>query len=120
MGDPFPPHHHSFFHHSAPIMSFPSLESIVDRMDLDNKPSEMPPQKSFPFFELPAELRTQIYEELLVSDASFRLGHHGPFCLVKRKATSPTILRVSRRTYLEAAPTLYGANSFFLGTLPLA
>lgn len=72
---------------------------------------------SFPFFALPAELRTKIYEELLVSDASFRLGHHGPFCLVPRKPTYPAILRTSRRALDEAAPVLYGANSFFLGTI---
>ncbi|KAF2093256.1 hypothetical protein NA57DRAFT_61769 [Rhizodiscina lignyota] len=77
--------------------------------------SESP--KAFPFFALPAELRTQVYEELLVADASFRLGHHGPFCLVKRKPTYPTILRASRKTYFEAAPILYGSNSFFLGTI---
>lgn len=72
----------------------------------------------FRFFDLPAELRTHIYELLLVTDASLRLGHHGPFCLVPKAATHPAILRTCRRALDEAAPVLYGANSFFLGSSP--
>lgn len=94
-----------------------------DRMDIDlatahSTTEPKPPSRSaFAFFDLPAELRTQIYEELLVSDASFRLGHHGPFCLVERKPTWPAIMQTCKRAREEAAPVLYGANSFFLGTI---
>lgn len=97
------------------------IVAIADAMDIDEAIEPEPKQphatSSFQFFALPAELRTQIYEELLVSDASFRLGHHGPFCLVPRKQTFPAILRTSGKVLEEAAPVLYGANSFFLGTI---
>lgn len=87
----------------------------ADVIMTDDDPNHEQHNAPFPFWLLPAELRTQVYEELLVTDASFRLGHHGPFCLVPRKCTYPAILRTSRRALMEAAPILYGANSFFLG-----
>ncbi|KIW01228.1 uncharacterized protein PV09_07271 [Verruconis gallopava] len=69
------------------------------------------------FWRLPPEIRNAIYEELLVTDCAFRLGHHGPYSHEKRKKLYPAILRTSSQAYHEAVAILYGSNTFFLGPL---
>jgi hypothetical protein len=69
----------------------------------------------FPLFKLPAELRNLVYEELLLSDSAFRLGHQGPYSHESRKRLYPQILCASKTLYTEASVILYGANAFYLG-----
>jgi len=67
------------------------------------------------FWRLPLELRNAIYEELLLTDCAFRLGHHGPYSHEARKTIYPAILRTCSAIHYEAIAILYGNNSFFLG-----
>ena len=92
------------------------------------------------FFSLPAELRQLVYQELLVTDCAFRLGpytlaalpavpmcscanclvfpgHHGPYTHVTHHRLHTSILLTSRAIHQEAAPVLYGHNTFFLGPI---
>jgi hypothetical protein len=69
----------------------------------------------FPLFNLPAELRNLVYEELLLSDSAFRLGHQGPYSHESRKRLYPQILCASKALYSEASVILYGDNAFYLG-----
>lgn len=103
-------------------------------MDIDSEPAvaaSLEPQMHG-FFRLPAELRNQVYSELLVTDCAFRLGyvffglydikranedrHHGPYSHEPREQIYPAILRTCSAVYHEAVAILYGNNSFFLGT----
>ncbi|KAF2432080.1 hypothetical protein EJ08DRAFT_732826 [Tothia fuscella] len=77
--------------------------------------SQQTPEGDYGFFRLPAELRNQIYSELIVTDCAFRLGHHGPYSHEPRQEIHPAILRTSSAVYHEAIAILYGNNSFFLG-----
>ncbi|TLD36893.1 hypothetical protein E2P81_ATG02675 [Venturia nashicola] len=67
------------------------------------------------FWKLPSELRNAVYEELLVTDCAFRLGHHGPYSHEPRREIYPNILRTCSAIHFEAIAILYGNNSFFLG-----
>ncbi|KAE9982183.1 hypothetical protein EG328_011095 [Venturia inaequalis] len=67
------------------------------------------------FWKLPSELRNAVYEELLVTDCAFRLGHHGPYSHEPRREIFPNILRTCSAIHFEAIAILYGNNSFFLG-----
>lgn len=61
------------------------------------------------FFDLPGEIRNQIYAHLLVIPApkylDSILSYHEPMY--------PSILRVSKQTYSEALPILYRQNTFY-------
>jgi hypothetical protein len=70
----------------------------------------------FNIWALPPEIRTMIYENLLLSDSAFRLGHHGPYSHEKRKQLFPQILRTCKTIFEEASNVLYGDNTFYLGT----
>ena len=60
----------------------------------------------FPFLALPAELRNQIYADILTETYSLR----------ETSSKSPTlaILRVSKAVYGEAKKILYERGSFFI------
>ncbi|KAF1808566.1 hypothetical protein P152DRAFT_452781 [Eremomyces bilateralis CBS 781.70] len=67
--------------------------------------------------DLPEEVRRQIFQELLVSDTSFRLGHHNLFSLGPHKSIHSSILATCRLLHQEGSPVLYGENSFHLGSI---
>ncbi|CAK1361695.1 hypothetical protein CB0940_02962 [Cercospora beticola] len=76
-------------------------------------------QSSSPLLSLPSELRNAIYELLLIHDIRYPLHQrrrpHDRFCA--------NILRTCKQVHAEAAPILYGENTFLahanlLTTLP--
>jgi hypothetical protein len=69
------------------------------------------------FWIIPPEIRTMIYENLLLSDSAFRLGHHGPYSHERRRQLCPQILRTCSTVFEEASSVLYGDNTFYLGKL---
>jgi hypothetical protein len=71
----------------------------------------------YSFWVMPPELRTMIYENLLLSDSAFRLGHHGPYSHEQRRQLYPEILRTCSTIFEEASDVLYGDNTFYLGTI---
>ncbi|OCK79475.1 hypothetical protein K432DRAFT_299781 [Lepidopterella palustris CBS 459.81] len=75
---------------------------------------------TFAFQKLPAELRIQIYEELLVDAGSFvvlaaRLQPQRP---KQTKTLYTAILSTCRNIHDEASSVLYGSNSFWINTWP--
>ena len=75
------------------------------------------PTKGCPFLEIPAEIRLQIYEELLVRDGESVLcaGENHPNVgheFHQRGSLFPEILRTNKSIYEEALPTLYSKNKF--------
>jgi hypothetical protein len=74
---------------------------------------------SMNFFDFPAEIRLQIYEELLVLSepvlfmTSWNKLNKRPFLqLQKRYGLCPALLRASKSVYHEASPLLYSRNRF--------
>lgn len=63
------------------------------------------PGKSFPFLELPAEIRNDIYSMVLFTRAGYR-GLDG------RKKSRTSILAVDKKIHLEASYVLYSSQSF--------
>ena len=68
------------------------------------------------FLEIPAEIRLQIYEELLVRDGESFLcpGENHPYGgheFHQRGSLFPEILRTNKSIYEEALPTLYSKNN---------
>jgi hypothetical protein len=67
----------------------------------------------FRIFDLPGEIRRQIYCQLLVNQANDEMPRgriypgKGP-----QKTVEPAMLRVCKRMHDEAAPVLYGQNEF--------
>src|SRR5262249_45265177 len=108
-----------------PVMSEPLPSSLGHNI-----------KKMNTFEGIPAELRLEIYKELLVTDCAFRLGslppstsllnhhvdnltaHFGPFTHIPHKPLDSSILRASKAIYAEAREVLYGHNTFYLGMLP--
>jgi hypothetical protein len=86
----------------------------ITMTDVDDQLS--PPPPAYTFFTLPAELRNIVYEELLLSDSAFRLGHQGPYSHETRRQLYPQIMRTNKQVCHEAAAILYGSNAFYLGT----
>lgn len=79
---------------------------------------------SFPFLQLPGEIRNKIYRLLLKNTSQVPSGAYrssgGPHTKLSIRAS---ILRVSRQIYHEATPYLYTSNRFnahpsFLELLP--
>jgi hypothetical protein len=81
-------------------------------MDTEEEEEGVPP---YCFWVIPPELRTMIYENLLLSDSAFRLGHHGPYSHEQRRELYPEILRTCSTIFEEASDVLYGNNTFYLG-----
>lgn len=75
----------------------------------------------FRFKDLPTELKVQIYEILLLDEASCILAIPDlpPTRPTPSKSLYPVILRVSRSIYEEALPVLYGSNTWMIRTIPL-
>ncbi|KAK3175962.1 hypothetical protein OEA41_007284 [Lepraria neglecta] len=74
------------------------------------------PTKGCPFLEIQAEIRLQIYEELLVRDCESFLcpGENHPYVgheFHQRGSLFPEILRTNKSIYEEALPTLYSKNN---------
>jgi hypothetical protein len=72
---------------------------------------------SMNFFDFPAEIRLQIYEELFVLSEPivFRMSGNPswpPLYLHKRYGLCPALLRASKSVYHEASPLLYSRNRF--------
>jgi hypothetical protein len=77
---------------------------------------------SMNFFDFPAEIRLQIYEELLVLSEpvtlmlGLQLSENNPprpaVFLHKRYGLCPALLRASKSVYHEASPLLYSRNRF--------
>jgi hypothetical protein len=83
----------------AQILQLEALEGISNEAPV--------PVSSFPFLDLPAEIRTLVYEFMFVSECPiyptrFRAGIY-PFI---------NLLRANRQIYAEAINTLYGENTF--------
>ena len=75
--------------------------------------SRVPPSKStssFRFFDLPAEIRLRIYEEVLVLPDTIDLDPKNVNRIVPRLA----IFRVNRQAHEEAYRVFYGSNTFRL------
>jgi hypothetical protein len=81
-------------------------------MEMEEEEEGTPP---YCFWVIPPELRTMIYENLLLSDSAFRLGHHGPYSHEQRRQLYPEILRTCSTIFEEASDVLYGDNTFYLG-----
>jgi hypothetical protein len=69
------------------------------------------------FFNLPTEIRLEIYSELLVlSEPIVFVADHGPssppLFRAERDGLSPALLRTNRRVHHEASPLLYSNNRF--------
>jgi hypothetical protein len=63
-------------------------------------------EPSFPFLDLPAELRNHIYFDVLVSDKAIDLPESAPLI------TEPPLLVAGKQTRTEALAAYYGANVF--------
>ena len=64
------------------------------------------------FFNLPAEIRLQIYEELLVLSEPIIFNSYRPFRMQQRYGLCPALLRTSKGVHREASPMLYSSNRF--------
>jgi hypothetical protein len=98
-------------------------------------PKRQPKKSSvFPFFNLPRELRDQIYEFTLVGSSGIVLKasksihrrvpqriryHYSPYSRVQPEGLAPNLLRTCRAVYEEALPILYGQPISFLDTRAL-
>src|ERR1700735_5560061 len=67
---------------------------------------------SMDFFNLPAEIRLQIYEELLVLSEPIIFNSYRPFRMQQRYGLCPALLRTSKGVHREASPMLYSSNRF--------
>jgi hypothetical protein len=67
----------------------------------------------FRIFDLPGEIRRQIYCQLLVNQANDEMPR-GRICPGKgpQQTVEPAMFRVCKRMHDEAAPVLYGQNEF--------
>lgn len=98
-------------------VSTPSIIMTDDDDDVDCCMDDLRATPTISFFTLPAELRNLVYQELLLSDSAFRLGHQGPYSHERRKQLYPQIMRTSRMACHEASAILYGSNAFYLGPI---
>ena len=64
------------------------------------------------FFNLPAEIRLQIYEELLVLSEPIIFPPYRPFFPYQRYGLCPSLLRTNKGVHREASPMLYSRNCF--------
>ena len=64
------------------------------------------------FFKLPAEIRLQIYEKLLVSPDPIQFYHPSFPPDLSGYQGCPALLRASKRVHREASPVLYSYNRF--------
>jgi hypothetical protein len=96
----------------APDTDFNDASTACSRMLSDDEDSE---ESLYNFWVIPPEIRTMIYENLLLSDSAFRLGHHGPYSHEQRRQLSPQVLRTCSTIFEEASSVLYGYNTFYLG-----
>lgn len=79
--------------------------------------NEMVPDVCFRFLDLPAELRNIIYTILLVhGDLKIKKRPGSPVPKMHHSSVSANMLEVNRQVYEEAAPILYGINTFELFT----
>ncbi|CAO2649306.1 Nn.00g066910.m01.CDS01 [Neocucurbitaria sp. VM-36] len=72
---------------------------------------------TFHFLALPAELRNQIYRELLLTNIPLQLAHDRPSwpdIAVPGKRLHPTVLRVCKTLWQEGVSVLYGENTWYL------
>src|SRR5712664_1713718 len=68
---------------------------------------------SMNFLNLPAEIRLQIYEELLVLSEPIGFPSSPPLFLRESAfGLCPALLRASKSVYREASPLLYSRNRF--------
>lgn len=82
-------------------------------MNNTTSPTPQEPPKALPTFALPSELRRMIYQHLLNrTPHKTMLLYFDSFPNNRYLDLHPAILRVSRRTYTDAVPLLYGANTF--------
>lgn len=76
----------------------------------------------FRFLNLPAELRLQVYEILLLDPFSYIMlvSNLPPTRPHRSKSLYPAILRTCREIYNQALPILYSGNTFLIRTYPMA
>ncbi|KAL8924498.1 MAG: hypothetical protein Q9172_002663 [Xanthocarpia lactea] len=112
----------------------------VQDSDVEEGPRKMPilrhkrakatKAKKFPLMELPPEIRTMVYEEVLVASPSISIisqrsaafmGYTAPrrvlYILDDSARTGCQLLRASKALYHEAMPIFYGRNTFDFGDL---
>ncbi|KAH7338517.1 hypothetical protein BKA66DRAFT_62408 [Pyrenochaeta sp. MPI-SDFR-AT-0127] len=76
----------------------------------------MPPG-IFHLMNLPAELRNEVYRELLLTTIPLQLIHDRPSwpdVSIPGKKLHPTILRTNHKVYDEALAILYGENTWYI------
>lgn len=72
---------------------------------------------TFPFMDLPAELRNEVYRELLLTTIPLQMIHDRPAwpdVSIPGRQLYPTILRTNYKVYHEALAILYGENTWYL------
>ncbi|KAF3042917.1 hypothetical protein E8E12_006518 [Didymella heteroderae] len=95
---------------TAPI-KFERNDSVIPSIQLPNE--TMNGQLESPFFRLPAELRNQIYEELLCANTPIKLLELSSRSRIPAPApTYPAILATCKRIYEEAKDLLYTTHIF--------
>lgn len=95
---------------AAPI-KFERNDSVISSTSLPN--NTMNGQVESPFFRLPAELRNQIYEELLCANTPTKLSNLASSPRIPTPApTHSVILATCKRIYEEAKDLLYTTHVF--------
>lgn len=105
----------SAIYDSASPGMYNDMSSSSCHMLSDDESSSVDCEPQYSFWSIPPELRTLVYENLLLSDSAFRLGHHGPYSHETRRQLYPQILRTCSTIFNEASNVLYGDNTFYLG-----
>jgi hypothetical protein len=100
----------------VPDTDFNDMSTTTDSRMMSDAESIIEEEGPYYFWMIPPEIRTMIYEYLLLSDSAFRLGHHGPYSHEQRRQLYPQILRTCSTIFEEASSVLYGNNTFYLGT----
>jgi len=97
---------------SCSIMHFPLPKPVPAQIAQVSSPINSP--ATAPLLSIPAELRNQIYEYLLVDDRPVQVeyGVESPASKVTSFKGSSAIIRTCRQIYHEAIGVLYGHNIF--------
>ena len=93
-------------------MHFPLPKPVPAQIAQVSSPTNSP--ATAPLLSIPAELRNQIYEYLLVDDQPVQVeyGVESPASKITSFTGSPAIIRTCRQIYHEAIGVLYGHNIF--------